>query len=299
MDPEPEPEPDQEQEQQPDQEQQQQQDGGGAEEKKGGVARFLAWLCCSPTTRQARPRHASLAALRIGTESFGALGADLQGTGAEAEMTDASLEELTEARPPPTGRAAQPPENPASRAKAKDRLARLLVIADGIVSLRNLEVLRLEFRRSAVVDGAGARLDKGDVRVVAALHGMQQKGAGRGGQGGQAQPNKWPHAEDVSRGSAKRATTSAEAAGVVQQPAAGQQEQEEEEDFVQKYEIEQLVTLALLEENMRDQHDRITVEWMTAFAGTHMAVYTYRKRQLTPAELAHLAELFWVNACFD
>jgi hypothetical protein len=50
---------------------------------------------------------------------------------------------------------------------------------------------------------------------------------------------------------------------------------------------------------MRDQHDRITVEWMTAFAGTHMAVYTYRKKQLTPAELAHLAELFWVNACFD
>ena len=86
---------------------------------------------------------------------------------------------------------------------------------------------------------------------------------------------------------------------MVQQPAAGQQEQEEEEDFVQKYEIEQLVTLALLEENMRDQHDRITVEWMTAFAGTHMAVYTYRKKQLTPAELAHLAELFWVNACFD
>ena len=74
---------------------------------------------------------------------------------------------------------------------------------------------------------------------------------------------------------------------------------EEEEEFVQRYEIEQLVTLALLEENMRDQHDRITVEWMTAFAGTHMAVYTYRKRQLTPAELAHLAELFWVNACFD
>ena len=48
--------------------------------------------------------------------------------------------------------------------------------------------------------------------------------------------------------------------------------------------------------NMRDQHDRITVEWMAAFAGTHMAMYTYRKKQLTPAELAHLAELFWVNA---
>ena len=149
--------------------------------------------------------------------------------------------------------------------------------------------------------GAPGMLDDSALSMLtaAAAAGMQQKGAGRGGQGGQAQPNKRPHAEDVSRGSAKRATTSAEAAGVVQQPAAGQQEQEEEEDFVQKYEIEQLVTLALLEENMRDQHDRITVEWMAAFAGTHMAVYTYRKKQLTPAELSHLAELFWVNACFD
>ena len=38
---------------------------------------------------------------------------------------------------------------------------------------------------------------------------------------------------------------------------------------------------------------------MAVYTSTHMAVYTYRKKQLTPAELAHLAELFWVNACFD
>ena len=83
------------------------------------------------------------------------------------------------------------------------------------------------------------------------------------------------------------------AAGAMQQLAAGGEEQEEEA-FAQEFEIDQLVTYALLEDNM-EEDGRITVEWMTAFATTQLARYTYRKKQLTPAELAHLAEMFWIN----
>eukprot|EP01046_Picozoa_sp_COSAG06_P011210 COSAG06_NODE_633_length_13595_cov_70.292531_4_plen_283_part_00 len=86
----------------------------------------------------------------------------------------------------------------------------LAVLPEGV-----LDSLMVGSDAAADDSGAPGMLDDSALSMLtaAAAAGMQQKGAGRGGQGGQAQPSKRSHAEDVSRGSAKRATTKRNCSG--------------------------------------------------------------------------------------